>query len=529
MELTNKDYELIDFYRQRYCQSDYDARAFVPAREFLRPWAEAKSKYLFKIFGDKLQVEFPINLSLDKDAIMGEMEKYLLDDETYDLLRHYNVTEKGYKSRWADWDTVPLYDILRFTNLANKVTSRKFEFEDIKFPAGTKITRIVRKVNEVYNIVPKDELNDFFDRLSICFNQKLTGTYVLSIHPLDYMTMSDNASDWSSCMSWVDNGCYKRGTVEMMNSPCVVVGYVKSNHKDWTFATNRTWNNKKWRTLFIVDKNFITSVKGYPYYCPTLLNFGLNKLAEMTGLNKGKLIYFDENLYLDEDNDGTYYSDKDYISFYADGAMYNDFGATTHHAYVDILHEWTKEDKKFYRHFNYCGKDQCVICGKSNKTYIQEEGKTEGQLVCTDCAGICICKRCGGIWSNDEMEVVQGEYLCPNCVSELIPDDINPDFKYNVNDMYRIFIAKRTDDPKHPEISPLYFYTYSLDNLDAKTYRIIDVVRTKNNCMFLYFDRLVYYEDLLENDYNIDELVASHIGNYKPTELSYFNTLFVRF
>ena len=38
--------------------------------------------------------------------------------------------------------------------------------------------------------------------------------------------MSDNNSGWESCMSWRNNGCYRRGTVEMMNSPYVIVAYL---------------------------------------------------------------------------------------------------------------------------------------------------------------------------------------------------------------------------------------------------------------------------------------------------------------
>ena len=30
-------------------------------------------------------------------------------------------------------------------------------------------------------------------------------------------------------------------------------------------TTNLEWNNKKWRSLYIVDENFITNIKGYPY------------------------------------------------------------------------------------------------------------------------------------------------------------------------------------------------------------------------------------------------------------------------
>ena len=38
--------------------------------------------------------------------------------------------------------------------------------------------------------------------------------------------MSDNDYGWDSCMGWMNEGEYRLGTVEMMNSPCIVVAYI---------------------------------------------------------------------------------------------------------------------------------------------------------------------------------------------------------------------------------------------------------------------------------------------------------------
>ena len=92
-----------------------------------------------------------------------------------------------------------------------------------------------------------EEFEDFRIKHSRILSEKeFIGRLSLSIHPLDFMTMSDNDSDWSSCMSWRTCGSYRRGTVEMMNSPCVVVAYLSAS-KPMVLdrGSHFKWNIKK--------------------------------------------------------------------------------------------------------------------------------------------------------------------------------------------------------------------------------------------------------------------------------------------
>ena len=75
--------------------------------------------------------------------------------------------------------------------------------------------RVLSKIATAYNL---PGFEDFRIAQSLVTNQaNLKGYITLSIHPLDYMTMSDNNCGWDSCMSWQEEGCYRQGTVEMMN------------------------------------------------------------------------------------------------------------------------------------------------------------------------------------------------------------------------------------------------------------------------------------------------------------------------
>ena len=80
------------------------------------------------------------------------------------------------------------------------------------------------------------------------------------------MTMSDNANGWESCMNWTQGpGSYRAGTIEMMNSPLVVVAYITTKPY-YPENTSIEWTSKSWRELIIVHPNAICSVKSYPYY-----------------------------------------------------------------------------------------------------------------------------------------------------------------------------------------------------------------------------------------------------------------------
>lgn len=136
--------------------------------------------------------------------------------------------------------------------------------------------------------------------------KKLSAILCLSIHPLDFMTMSDNDNHWSSCMNWTEEdggGCYRIGTVEMMNSNNVVCAYLlpdKESKQSWFFGRyNRdwygthyvedveegdeewTWNNKMWRCLYYVEKDILLSGKSYPYYQEDLNFIVLETLKDL--------------------------------------------------------------------------------------------------------------------------------------------------------------------------------------------------------------------------------------------------------
>lgn len=242
--------------------------------------------------------------------------------------------------------------------------------------------------------------------------KNLSGQLCLSIHPMDYMTMSDNNCDWCSCMRWDDDGGgYHAGTLEMMTSPSVVVAYLESNHPWEPLEDGRTWSNKKWRELFIVDKNFISGIKGYPYCSKTLENVVLNKLMDMMD-EAG--IKFNREIYHNQESDGIVYIPNSEKGFqFRTELMYNDTDYTNLSYCFNENPDLIGSAGAYY----YYGLGAyCTKCG-SLRTASDHSGR-EGEFLCNKCSDRQTCSCCGelrdiegGYWINDD-------WICEDCYEE---------------------------------------------------------------------------------------------------------------
>lgn len=269
------------------------------------------------------------------------------------------------------------------------------------------------------------------EQLRITISQELNtkeshGTLCLSIHPMDYMTMSDNGCDWSSCMRWRDGGGeYHAGTLEMMTSPYVVVAYLESANPWYPLAFyspdwRRTpWSNKKWRELFIVTPNFMCGIKGYPYESETLDGAVMEILRGMQAAHGAKFTEVTEVM-------GTPPMVDNISIGFSTELMYNDthYSAFTHYCYREGSEEEFKAKatsfKKFIIHY---GKGMhCIECGELRMGGGSER---EDNLCCNSCRNLVQCACCGEMFDADGMTEIGGEYYCEDCLSEhLVTSDI---------------------------------------------------------------------------------------------------------
>ena len=252
-------------------------------------WAKNKEK-LFELLGNKLIIEKEVEYEItDRNKQFEQMDNLIIQSqflkELKEKLKSYCQSDTAVEIilHTTHCSTCLIDNVVNSTML-NKNESIVFEISEtqkIKIQNGMKAMRLFHKLSKAFNI-SEDLFNDFTIKHSqILASKKQKDTLCLSIHPFDFATMSDNENKWKSCMSWVDSGCYRLGTVEMMQSPYILEAYIPSKTETFEFADGTEWNSKKWRELIIVSDNLILPIKAYPFECPSLETIILNWLQNI--------------------------------------------------------------------------------------------------------------------------------------------------------------------------------------------------------------------------------------------------------
>ena len=326
---------------------------------------------------------------------------------------------------------------------------------DLQLQPGMQPMKALRKVLEFFGKFDewKVDFEDFRINHSRIFNDaKVKGQLCFSIHPFDFITMSDNASGWDSCMSWKVDGCYHAGTVEMMNSNNVICCYLKSESSDYEPYKGVIWNNKKWRQLVYVTPEIICGGYPYPYSHDDLTLEIINTLRELAKKNLKWTYTYGPEYYYDmshvTSNCRMIYN-KNWRSFDANKhnilfdtkCMYNDFLNKAETGKNDFLCVRNKVSKNLI--ISVSGKCDCLLCGNTiQKTVeaLEKEGIREhdpsdygpggilnyndrymtGWMVCYECRQKSRCHYCGALKSKSEIIKIKGnnnvsEYVCKDC------------------------------------------------------------------------------------------------------------------
>ena len=284
--LTELDHERIENFIGLYgiLKSEY-----IGNEEYLFAWNKNKEN-LFKMLGGKLIYKLPFEFNKTKNQLRDEMSKVRTDREIQEMVSEMSAALSSGSVYLRILFSAPVL-------VANEVEEDLFFFikdkKPFKIQKGSRPLKMIGKLLDYCGLGEKyKDLYEKFriDHSMVLGNKVIKGTLCLSIHPLDFMTMSDNANDWSTCMSWENEGCYRAGTVEMMNSEQAIVVYIESEKKYYfndIKDEEHSWNSKRYRQLFYVDKDILLSGKSYPYASSPISLSVLDILKELIEKNLG--------------------------------------------------------------------------------------------------------------------------------------------------------------------------------------------------------------------------------------------------
>ena len=253
--------------------SNFDENSRINIREHLNNWAKNKS-HLYLAFGNKLKLEKEVELDFSGDSayVKGLISKF-----------YQEITQAKVKRFLKSCSNAEV-----IMNCLN----RNVSFENVKFRAGDKISKCIGKILDLYDITPAEKDSILIKFSMLIQGVKAKGSAVLSIDPVDYITMSENNSNWESCHSM--SGCYRTGPFAYLQDGSTAISYAKP--KDdcvFTYGDGKTlaYSNKNWRQIVLFSKElkYATQLRQYPYTSQanqsTVANIVMNVLNAKSGLN----------------------------------------------------------------------------------------------------------------------------------------------------------------------------------------------------------------------------------------------------
>ena len=383
-------------------------------------WLEAKRDFI-EAFGGQLIYEWPEKVSFE----LGSREKSLRLDDFIGVL----------ENRYENYDLAEFVRANREGFFSNQVVEPYTTSKGDTIPKGMKLLRAFKFFESDANALEAEQ-----NAASMIIQEdKIEGTLCLSVHPLDFLSTSENTHNWRSCHAL--DGEYRSGNLSHMIDHSTFICYLKSNKDEKlpNFPPDVPWNSKKWRVLFYMSDRWdmIFAGRQYQFCTQTGLDFVKNKVFPRANLG-------DFSSWIDKKYCG--FKDKDVYSNFShsyvpvvDGLVALDelvinepgslqFNDVLSSSCYDALYAYKKVEcfggykyapmHKFTR-FHIGGKCNCTRCGK----YPIE---ITSSFMCNDCEleygdseddMFAYCPCCGSRYYYDDGVWVEGdeECVCPSC------------------------------------------------------------------------------------------------------------------
>lgn len=148
--------------------------------------------------------------------------------------------------------------------------------ESFTAPGGGKIPKGMKLV-KAFKYFEDDRitLEEIQNRASMIIQEdKVEGHLCFSVHPLDFLSTSENTYNWRSCHAL--DGEYRCGNLSYMMDKSTVVVYLRSDKEENAlpnFPPEVKWNSKKWRMLLFMSDSWNAMFAGrqYPFFSETAL------------------------------------------------------------------------------------------------------------------------------------------------------------------------------------------------------------------------------------------------------------------
>ena len=427
----------------------YELDDFEAHGNLWKAFETAKSEQLAKLFGDKLIIEKEVVIKKELRDIRRELEEEInINGKIHQALdTEWRKIAEGYYPAWSvnsDSDVEMVrrsetWQTLRYAFQIDALSKGEIQKDyiayhpitgkKIKIQKGSKPMRVLK--NFISDTKALDEIQTVYSR--VMNTKTIRGVLCLSIHPLDYLTVSVNKSNWSSCYNTLDSGAWCASTLSLISSPNTMVAYLKAD-KDVDY-NGIEWNNKRWRVYVSLNHNneLVHCGRQYPYSSEALLAETVMMTGELTGRE-----------YSNGDCEAGRVIIETPYNMYNDASCSGDL--TTF-----ITKDWKEEDEVIQ--ISDIG-SVCPICG-------DHYHDTEFSITCDGCYRGEKCEDCGCAMNEDNSYWIEslGIRVCECCVDDNYSWCEHCD-EYHPNDnTMRIFTEVRPDagEKRWYGVAPNYY------------------------------------------------------------------------
>ena len=370
------------------------------ADELWEAWAENKKRFIDKWGG--LTYELPQEVVFDKTNSEKEL---IMKDFINDILC---FTDSSVSAELKDF--ISKQGVEGF--FSNRVIE-KWTGEGKKIDKNSKISKSLK-------LFIKDSyfLEKFQSRLSRNIQDcKISGKLVISVHPLDFLSSSENVHNWHSCHAL--DGEYRSGNVSYMVDKHTFMVYLKSDKDSRLPNFPFKWNSKKWRVLMYASEKEDIIVKSREY--PFSSEFALETVKEQL-IDK----FFDTSNFTEKWTN---------VSNTIRLIMTDGIGSMQ---YNDCLNSPSYSPTALYKkdlNLNSIEKADRMVIGEATPC-LQCGGmpiSLSSGFVCDECGEYLCCDCCGETMVEDECYYVDDEILCESCFDDQVAycDECDESFNHN--------------------------------------------------------------------------------------------------
>lgn len=391
--------------------------------KLLAEWEQSKQKFIKRFGGLIYEFPEPLEFSLDPADCQKKIENFIYDCEfgwqNNKLAQFVQDNAEGF-----------------FDNTVVKSSNKAI-------PVGMKLVKAFKFFESNPQFL-KDEQNLASQYIQ---ENKIKGTLCLSIHPLDFLSSSENRYNWRSCHSL--DGDYRAGNLSYMTDKTTFIAYIKGDADVAlpNFPPDLMWNNKKWRMLLHTDTsdNILFAGRQYPFSSRPCADYVLDIYDQLTRIDHQTYAAW---------LSGKHFKggwNTDYISSYSRKGEEAEHNLAFNHLFIgdlilginkvmqvgegslnynDILYSSIyKEPLYALSHLysrTYCQPEDftvgqsitCLRCGLDNKIL------DTGSMMCEECLQIygadddehCYCTCCGRrMYIDDSYPVGDYDFLCDDC------------------------------------------------------------------------------------------------------------------